>query len=454
MPRPSDRSQRIAEALSILCAAVWLAACSGGGGGGGGGGAPAGSSVSTGATSGVTLGWSAASGPVAGYSVYVKRGSADYKHEADVPSTHATVYGVPGSTARVIVVPFDAANADGPMSPSSVPFTFPSPNATNQGAAVANGGVQTTAAALATAANPPPAQAASAASSLSAEPLAEPVAPALPGGALVWQSGNAFRLTNAAIETTRLFARPEPGAQLAGAADFDADGQDDLLWVSATSDLGYTPGSVLRGSGEVSLVDLGSLSGGEQVVGTGDFDGDGYGDVLVATGSAVHARLTAPGAAPAIADLGSSAQAMLVGIADFDANGSDDVAWRVSTGEVVVWLIDGGSASGSAAVALTADTGVIGVGDFDGDGAAEIATRGPDGVVSVLYAHTAPPELEPTDLADTQAWTGMGAVDLEGDGTDELLLAAPGQIRFGGLPGDQVVALDPASPWQLVAVLP
>ena len=75
-----------------------------------------------------------------------------------------------------------------------------------------------------------------------AETSDETPAPDLPGGALVWQSGDAFRLTNAAVETTRLFARPADGAQLAGVADFDADGQGDLLWVSATSQLAYMPG--------------------------------------------------------------------------------------------------------------------------------------------------------------------------------------------------------------------
>ena len=48
----------------------------------------------------------------------------------------------------------------------------------------------------------------------------------------------------------------------------------------------------------------------------------------------------------------------------------------------------------------------------------------------------------------------MGAVDLELDRSDELVLASAEAIRIAGLPGDQVVALDPDSPWQLVALLP
>src|SRR4030095_2839716 len=225
--------------------------------------------------SSVTVAWGDAQGAVAGYSVYVQRGDG-FKHEADVPQARATLHGAPGSTARVIVVAFDAGYAHGPASPSSAPFTFPESNANSQGASAANAGsIRNAAASVLPASNPvastdpPPADSSD-----------ETPAPALPAAALVWQPGDAFRLTNAAVEATRLFARPSDGAQLAGVADFDADGQGDLLWVSATSQLAFMPGSVLRGSGPVSLDSLGTLSAGEQGGGAGDFECGGYGGVL------------------------------------------------------------------------------------------------------------------------------------------------------------------------------
>src|SRR5262245_2365390 len=105
MPRPTARFPRLTTSLSILGAGLPLAACSGGGGGDGGTGAPAAASPAADSTS-VTLGWDKAQGPVAGYSLYVQRGEADFVHEADVTQTRATVSGTPGSTARVIVVAF------------------------------------------------------------------------------------------------------------------------------------------------------------------------------------------------------------------------------------------------------------------------------------------------------------------------------------------------------------
>ena len=61
---------------------------------------------------------------------------------------------------------------------------------------------------------------------------------------------------------------------------------------------------------------------------------------------------------------------------------------------------------------------------------------------------------EATDLANMQGWTGVGAVDLELDRSDELVLVSAGAIRFAGLPGDQEVLLDPDAAWQLVTLLP
>src|SRR5262245_25478585 len=110
MPNPSARTQRITIAIRAVLALVWFAACSGGGGGAEGGSAST-SATSAADTTSVTLAWNKASGPVVGYSVFVQRGSGDFKHEADVNQPRATLSGEPGSKARVMVVAFDARNA-------------------------------------------------------------------------------------------------------------------------------------------------------------------------------------------------------------------------------------------------------------------------------------------------------------------------------------------------------
>jgi hypothetical protein len=451
MPKRSARSLRITGAARILCAALWLAAC--GGGGSGGGDAATTTATTAAQTSSVTLAWTAAAGPVNGYSVYVQRGDSAFKHESDVAQARATLFGEPGSTARVIVVAYDASHLHGPNSPTSAQFTFPPVNANNASAAASGGASSAEGAAAVSGAagsSTSPASASDPAESSTPEPPT--TATALPGGALVWQSGDAFRLTDSAIQSTRLFARPADGSQLAGVADFDGDGQDDLLWRSPDGALGYMSGSELRGSGAVSLIDLGSLASGATAIGAGDFDGDGYGDVLVATADAIRAQLTVPGGAPRIGDLGSVADAALAGIADFDANGTDDIAWRTNTGSIAIWLTGRGAVTASVELAL--DSELMGIGDFDGDGAAELAVRARNGTAYVVHPLAAQPQLEVTDLVNTDVWHGMGALDLERDGSDELVLVTAGAIRYAGLPGDQTVALDPEAPWQLVALLP
>jgi hypothetical protein len=189
------------------------------------------------------------------------------------------------------------------------------------------------------------------------------------------------------------------------------------------------------------------------VLGAGDFDGDGAGDVLVANGDAVTAHLAPTSGAPAIAELGSSGSATLAAIADFDGNGSDDVAWRSATG-VSIWLTNGSGAAASVDVALAADAAVIGAGDFDGNGSAELAVRTGVGDVLVLHPLAATPQLDATDFANALIWQPVAAGDLDGDGADELVLAMAGAIRIAAFPGGDVLALDFDSTWQLVQVLP
>lgn len=72
-----------------------------------------------------TLGWSAASGPVAGYAVYVSRnGSVPSGPEQRVASPRATVAGVPGDAIVVWVEAYDASGRTGPASPNSDVLRF------------------------------------------------------------------------------------------------------------------------------------------------------------------------------------------------------------------------------------------------------------------------------------------------------------------------------------------
>jgi hypothetical protein len=115
-------------------------------------------------------------------------------------------------------------------------------------------------------------------------------------------------------------------------------------------------------------------------------------------------------------------------------NGSKDIAWRASTGALVLWLLDAGNLAMTVDVALDSALVPIGAGDFDGNGVAEIALRNPSGVVYVVHPLIAQATLESTDLANAQFWQRVDEADLDSDGSDELVLAMGGAIRIAGCP--------------------
>ena len=226
-----------------------------------------------------------------------------------------------------------------------------------------------------------------------------------------------------------------PGALLT-IGDFNGDGRADTLWRS--------------GSGEIfsSLTDPGGAfyfywnagfvarePTGWQIVGAGDFNGDGSDDILlwnyfnasVTTWSATSGGGFIQNAASPI--IPGSPSWEVAGVGDFNGDGRDDILWRnASTGAVSNWLA---TLSGSFVVndsnalhQVSTDWFVAGVGDFNGDGRDDILWRNTNGALSNWLGTStggfAVNDANAFTIVSTD-WHVAGTGDFNGDGRDDVL---------------------------------
>ena len=138
------------------------------------------------------------------------------------------------------------------------------------------------------------------------------------------------------------------------AGDFDADGKSDILW---TTDSGILAIWEMNGTQikNADYIKIGSATikapGADwHVIGVDDFDGDGKGDLLWRTDSGVLAIWEMDGTQIKAADytkIGSSNVGTpgpdwhIAGTGDFDGDGKGDLLWRTDSGILAIWEMDG-----------------------------------------------------------------------------------------------------------------
>jgi len=231
------------------------------------------------------------------------------------------------------------------------------------------------------------------------------------------------------------------GWQVAGVADFDGNGEPDLVWLNEATRQVTVNYYELGGAVYQSWNNLNNGVAGWHVVGTGDFDGNGVPDLVWqndstrqvtvnyygGTGGAVYqgwAYLNAAGVP------GWS----VVAVADVNGDGVPDLIWQNdTTNQVTVnyyggaggavyqgwnWLNSGGEPAGWL---------VVGAADFDGNGTPDLVwqnstTRqitvnyygGAGGATYQGWAYL--------NAAGVPGWTVVGASDFDGNGVPDLVL--------------------------------
>jgi hypothetical protein len=279
------------------------------------------------------------------------------------------------------------------------------------------------------------------------------------GGANGTFSGNFDNLHN----------NPGSNWHVIGTGDFNGDGHSDILW---RADDGTVTDWLGTGSGTFNgnWNNLHSaLPTGFTVVGIGDYNGDSIDDLLLrnSSGGTVEWLGQSNGTFAANThfanpDPGTSWQ--VVGSGDFNGDGVEDVLWRNSDGTVTDWL---GTASGTFNGNwdnLHSNPGsswqVVGTGDFNGDGLTDILWRNSDGTVTDWLGTASGTFNGNWDNLHTAVATGLAVVgigDYNGDSIDDLLLRSSsggltewlGQANGGFAANTSFINPDPGASWHV-----
>jgi hypothetical protein len=171
---------------------------------------------------------------------------------------------------------------------------------------------------------------------------------------------------------------------VAGTGDFNADGKGDILWYNGTTHqvaIWFMNGAtVLGGSGVLSP----PPPTGWNIVGTGDFNGDGKTDILWRNPTTGQNAIWQMGSGLSYSASGISSVAtnwIVTGTGDFNGDGMSDIVWRDTTsGQVGLWFMNGFTVGGGGSPGAVATTwAIVATGDFNGDGFSDLLWRDSSG---------------------------------------------------------------------------
>src|SRR5579884_247794 len=104
---------------------------------------------------------------------------------------------------------------------------------------------------------------------------------------------------------------------------------------------------------------------------------------------------------------------------DFDGNGFSDIAWRDTTGDLALWLMNGASVASAASLGNLGTWSIVGQRDFDGDGDADLLwANGGNLAMWLMNGTTVASNIGLGNVGGTWAVAGTG--DFNGDGKGDI----------------------------------
>ena len=260
------------------------------------------------------------------------------------------------------------------------------------------------------------------------------------GDAAIWEMSGGSVLGSASLGNV------PTNWSVVGTRDFNGDGIPDLLWRDTAGDVWIW---LMGVSGSSVTVSQSSVIGNEpttwSVVGTGDFDADGKGDILWRdTSGNLKIWFMNSFAVSEVPITNVPTIWSVAGVGDFNADGKSDILWHDIYGDVSIWEMSGGTIlAGSGLGNIPTNWSIVGTGDFNGDGTSDIVWRDTAGDVLIQLISNAT-LLQQSVLGNVATtWSITETGDFNGDGKCDILwLDTSGNVMIWFMNGFAVSAVN------------